>query len=148
MSLHDDLVQKTRTCIAGMQQHSAAFISPSAVAVTVHEAFSSGNEDDHVTYASIEHCKQIARKELAGKFSPEGQDNVAHQEDMFSGVLQEYYPLPRKRGDEPQYKLRELLSSDELKFNIDLLRKSARARLEHADALEAFRDWRVAQQSA
>lgn len=138
MSLHDDIVQEARQVIARMQTSNAAYISPTAVAISVHAAFGSETEDPHMTYLAIEQCKQIARRELAGKFSFEGDDNIAHQGDMFSGVLQDYYPLPRKRGDEPQYKLRSLLTSSEREWNINQLRKSARARLEHADALEAF----------
>lgn len=148
MSLYDDIQQLTRSKISEMQLGSVAYISPTAVAVSVHAVFATEDEDEHVSYAAIEHYKQVARKELAGKFSSEGTDNAAHQDDMFSGVLQEYYPIPRNRGDEPQYKLRSLLAPEELDWNIGQLRKSARARLEHADALEAFRDQQFGRSAA
>ena len=55
----------------------------------------------------------------------------------FSGKLQDRYPLPRKAGEEAAYKLRSHLTPEERRWNVMQLRKSAHARLEHADALEA-----------
>jgi hypothetical protein len=56
--------------------------------------------------------------------------------------LQHRYPTPRPAGAEPIYKKREALSRAELAWNVAMLRKSAAARLEHADALQAWADAR------
>lgn len=123
----------------------AVIVSPSALAHRAFEAFSHGDEDPHIQYASVEHMKHMARKFLATRKDPNSDESDAYASRQpsfdlgvqFSGQLQDRYPLPRKAGEEPVYKLRALLTPDERSFNVDVLRKGARARLEHADALEA-----------
>lgn len=122
----------------------AVIISPSALAHRAFEAFSSGEEEPHIQYASLEHLKHMARVFLAKRKDADGDENDAHfaQGEMdfgtsFSGQLQDRYPLQRKAGEEPAYKLRQHLTAEERAWNAAQLRKSARARLEHADALEA-----------
>lgn len=122
----------------------AAIISPAAIAHRAFESFSTGDEDLHIQYAGLEHFKHMARVYLAKRKDADGDMNEVHgaQGDLdlgvtFSGKLQDRYPLPRVAGEEPAYKLRSLLSADERAWNVKQLRKSARTRLEHADALEA-----------
>lgn len=118
----------------------AAMIGPSALAHSVYEAFATGEEGTHVHYMSLEHCKQMARKFLARHCDTNDEENDVHgvQGDFeFSGKLQDRYPMPRKAGEEPTYKLRHLLSPEDRAWNVSQLRKSADARNEHADALEA-----------
>ena len=122
----------------------AIIISPSALAHRVFETFCTGDEEPHIQYTSLEHLKHMARVYLAKRKDADGELNAAHsaQDEMdfgvtFSGKLQDRYPLPRKAGEEPVYKLRSELTEDERAWNVNQLRKSARARLEHADALEA-----------
>lgn len=55
----------------------------------------------------------------------------------FSGKLQDRYPLPRKKGEEPAYKLRLMLTPEEREWNALQLHKSGLARIEHANALRA-----------
>lgn len=122
----------------------AVIVSPAALAHRVFEIFTNGDEDPNMQYASLEHFKHMARVFLAKRKDADGEENAAHVEqgdlDLgpgFSGQLQDRYPLPRKAGEEPAYKLRQHLTEDERAWNVSQLRKSARARLEHADALEA-----------
>jgi len=122
----------------------ATLISPASLAHGVHEEFTSGEEDLHIQYASLEHMKHMARVFLARQKDADGEENAAHaaQGDLdlgvgFSGKLQDRYPLPRKEGEEPVYKLRSELTELERAWNVKQLRKSAQARQEHADALEA-----------
>lgn len=122
----------------------AIVISPAALAHRVFEIFSSGEEEPHIEYTSLEHLKHMARVFLARRKDADGDLNETHgaQGDLdlgvtFSGKLQDRYPLPRKPGEEAAYKLRSQLNEDERVWNVNQLRKSARARLEHADALEA-----------
>lgn len=121
----------------------AIIISPAALAHRVFETFSTGEEEPHIQYTSLEHLKHMARVFLARRKDADGDMNAAHgaQGDLDLGVtftgLQDRYPLPRKAGEEPAYKLRSELTDDDRGWNIQQLRKSARARLKHADALEA-----------
>lgn len=118
----------------------AVMIDPGALAHRTFEQFATGDEEPHIAYTSVEQFKQMARKFLARNCDADSDDNPAHSaqgEFAFSGKLQDRYPLPRKAGEEPAYKLRHLLTPEERAWNVSQLRKSADARNEHADALEA-----------
>jgi hypothetical protein len=120
----------------------AVLISPATLAHGAFERFSTGEEDAHIQYACLEHMKHMARVFLAKRKDAEAEMSEAYSRQgelalEFSGKLQDRYPLPRKEGDEPVYKLRSELTAEERAWNVAALRKSARARLEHADALEA-----------
>lgn len=122
----------------------AVIVSPSALAHAVFSVFAGGDEEAHVAYCSLQHMKQLARTFLRGRHDADGEDNPAHNAQgelpgiSFSGKLQDRYPLPRKDGEEPAYKLLEHMTAEEGAWNAQLLRKSAKARQEHADALEAY----------
>ena len=137
MSLHESISTAMMRFIES--RADCAIISPAAVASATLQEFSSGNLEPHIEYATLEHFKNMARKALARRFDDEGEENSAYagQGEMFSGHLQERYPVPRQKGADAQYKLRSLLTPDERRWNVKLLRKSADARLAHADALEA-----------
>lgn len=122
----------------------AITISPSVLAHSVFERFKNGEVEPHIQYTSLEHLKQMAREFLRHRKDAEGDlsEAYASQGDLdlgveFSGKLQDRYPLPRKKDEEPVYKLRSELTPIERAWNVQQLRKSAHARLEHADALEA-----------
>lgn len=124
----------------------AVLVAPSGLAHRVFETFASGNEAPQVEYASLEHLKHMARVFLAKKKDPDSDESEAYAAQgelpgfSFSGKLQDRYPLPRKSGEEPVYKLRQLLTREERAYNVKALRKGADARNEHADALEAEGD--------
>jgi hypothetical protein len=136
MSLHESIVTDMSKVISDMGDCS--IISPTSLALKVQSEYAEGKLEPHIEYTSLEGLKSIARKLLAGNFDADGEANSAHQGEMFSGHLQDRYPVPRKKGVEPVYKLREALTSDEVMWNVRTLRKSAEARLLHADALEAW----------
>jgi hypothetical protein len=122
----------------------AVLVSPSSLAHRAFEAFSTGEEELHIQYTSLEHFKQMSRDFLRRRKTPDGEENEAHsaQGEMdlgtrFSGKLQDRYPIPRPNGEEPAYKRRFDLTPEERRWNVRQLRRSAGARLEHADALEA-----------
>lgn len=122
----------------------AAEIYPSALAYAVYVNISNGAESDKINYLSMEHLKQMCREFLRRRKDADGEENDAHsaQGDLdlgitFSGKLQDRYPVPRGIGEEARYKRRALLTSAERDWNVQQLRKSAQARLEHADALQA-----------
>lgn len=140
MSLHDEIMATIDQLVAATDAHGAVYISPTAIAMDVHAQYGGDDEDEHIQYASIEHFKQMARKRLSKRFDPVSQEAMEAQADMFSGELQKRYPIPRQKGEEPQYKLRQLLTDSERSFNLDRMRKAANSLLAHADAFEA--EWR------
>lgn len=144
MSLHEAIASEMTRFIDARAE--CAIISPAAVAAATLRAFCPDALEPHVEYASLEHFKNMARKVLAHRFDDDGAENEAYaaQGEMFSGHLQDRYPLPRKRGEDPVYKLREHLTADEVRWNLQSLRRSANARLAHADALEAWAQSRAA----
>jgi hypothetical protein len=138
MSLHEEIgsaIQREIELLEG-----AIVLSPTTLAIAVQRRFIEESIQPHIQYTSLEHLKHMARRALAGRYEADGEENESHQSEMFAGHLQDRYPTQRAKGSEPQYKLRNALSADELDWNIRQLRKSAAARLEHADALQAYAD--------
>jgi hypothetical protein len=141
-SIHEQVENAIRAELERM--NGAQCLSPTSLALAVQmkfEKFQKEKIEPHIKYTSLEHLKQMSRRVLRGKFDPvEAEDNG--QDELFSGHLQDRYPIKVGRGADPQYKLRTALSDQEARWNIDRLRKSAKARLEHADAMEAWNDSR------
>ncbi len=145
MSLYDDIQQKISIAIETADARGMRDLSPSWIANRVYETYGKASDDLHVQYASIEHFKQMARKCLADNFNPDSHASRAYQGELFSGSLQARYPIPRKRGEEPIYKPLDALSASEFDWNINQLTKSADARVKHADALRAYKEWLFSQ---
>ena len=138
MSIHAQAVEVISRVIADAGPNES--LMPSLVAERVFEYFKTEGVPLEIEWAAREHFKQMARRQLARHFDADSDDNPAHQGEMFSGQLQVRYPVPRGSHDEePTYKPRALLTIEELDWNIQALRKSASARLQHADALQAWR---------
>lgn len=137
MSLHEHVVAEMQRFIDA--HADCAVLSPGALAIVVFDKFNAGSIDPHIRWGCIEGYKGIARKLLGRRFGEDGSDSAAYAEqgELFSGHLQERYPVPRKKGEDPQYKLRSLLTPEERAWNVRQLRRSADARQLHADALEA-----------
>lgn len=147
MTQHQQIVAEFEAQYAKLGD--AVLVGPKALAFAVYRHFAKDMEqvESHLQYASVEHLTGMARKFLAKHNDPDDDDNEVNslQGDFgFSGQLQDRYPVPRKRGEEPLYKKRHLLTADERAWNVSQLRKSARSRQEHADALEAEGRGRVA----
>jgi len=119
-------------------QGGEGIITPASIALALRARYGGETVDPKLAYLSLEHLKQMARRVLSGRYSADGEENEAHQGDLFSGELQTRYPVPRQRGEEPAYKLRELLTPDEVKWNLHSLAASADARMRHYRALEAW----------
>ncbi len=146
MTMHEDISVAITREIESLG--SAIALSPTTVALAVQQRFSPGPMEPHLQYLSLEHLKHMARRSLAGRYEPDGEENDSHQGDMFSGHLQDRYPVPRQKGCEPVYKQRESMTVAELDWNVALLRRSANARLRHADALQAWTDDRGEKKAA
>lgn len=143
MSIHEDIASAMTRFID--DRRDCAILSPAAIASATRTAFCEDALEPHIEYACLEQFKNMARKVLAHRFDDSGEENAAYadQGELFSGHLQDRYPLPRKRGEDPVYKLREHLTDDEVRWNLQTLRRSAEARLAHADALEAWHQSRA-----
>ena len=135
MSLHEDIVVEMHRIV---DQSRADIITPASLAISVQNQFVKGRLEPHIEYTSLEHFKQLARKVLSAKHDADSDENEVYQGELFSGLLQTRYPLPRQAGEEPAYKLLEFMSPSEIAWNVKTLRRSAEARLQHADALEAW----------
>lgn len=83
--------------------------------------------------------RQLARNICSGRW--EREDSVAgdiDQHELFPD-LQTRYPVAGRSADqEPEYVLLEHMTEADVTFNVSRLRSEARAKLKHADALEAW----------
>lgn len=136
MNLHEAIVSDIHAVLG--QNEGVDQVSPTSVALALQAEYAAAGVNPKVAYASLQHLKQMARAVLAGRYSAESDESEAHQGELFSGHLQTRYPIPRSKGADPVYKLREALTHEEAKWNVEQLRKSAKARMAHADALEAW----------
>lgn len=135
MNLHEHIRIDMQSIIES--QATIEIVSPSSLALAIQGKYEPGDLEPHIKFSSLEGLKQIARGVLSGRYDVESDESEAMSQDMFAGHLQARYPVPRKRGEEPVYKLRSALTPEERAWNVRSLRASARARLLHADALEA-----------
>jgi hypothetical protein len=79
--------------------------------------------------------RQIARSLLRKKFEPK---DGGRKDDLFP-ELQWRYPTARTADDDdPTYILRDLMSGEDVTYNVARLRAEADAKNKHADALEAW----------
>jgi hypothetical protein len=81
--------------------------------------------------------RQIARGQCRKLFE-DGDDDSEPQFTEFK-ELQWRYPTARSKGQsDPEYVLRDHLTDRDVAYNVARLRTEARAKLAHADALEAW----------
>jgi hypothetical protein len=81
--------------------------------------------------------RQIAREQCRKLF----EDSEDADEPRFAQIegLQWRYPMQRaKHESEPQYILRDHMSRSDVAYNVARLRREGRAKLAHADTLEAW----------
>lgn len=135
MSEHAQIMTLMQEHLEGMD--GAVVVMPSSLAWSVYKDIADQDGEELTRYLCLEQLKAMARKLLAGRFGADADKSEAYQGDFFSGKLQARYPIPVAKGEEAQYKDRLQMTEEERAFNCEMLRKSARARLEHADALEA-----------
>jgi hypothetical protein len=116
---------------------TAIKISPTWIA---HEAMLELDPDRSAPLLVYAGCnlelRQIARGQLRGRFQPD--DSEGEEHDLFPD-LQRRYPTARSAAkDDPEYVLLEHLAPEDIGFNVARLRAEGRAKLKHADALEAY----------
>jgi hypothetical protein len=81
------------------------------------------------------YLRQIARQLLAHRFMPDDEDETA---ELFVEGLQWRYPLAHSSKEDPVYVLLDLLSPEDVAYNVERLRSEADAKMKHADRLEAW----------
>lgn len=109
-------------------------VSPSWLATEVMVEIEFPRELHPVGYLGCHlQVRQIARSFCRTKFDP-----VDAQEDLFSGSLQHRYPRAGSNREATEYVLLSLMSDEDVSFNVSRLRSEASAKLDHADALEAW----------
>lgn len=83
--------------------------------------------------------RQIARGKLRRHDPIEtAHDAIAGQGEIFPETLQDRYPRKVPSDAEPIYALRDHLTANDVKFNVNRMRRAGNALLKHADALEAW----------
>jgi hypothetical protein len=88
------------------------------------------------TAANLE-LRQLARSVLANRYMPESEEEG--ERDALFPALQWRYPTVRsKRSEDPEYVLRDLMTEEDVDFNIKRLESEAEAKLEHAKALRSW----------
>lgn len=90
--------------------------------------------------AHLQLC-QIARSICAQRFEEDEEDTEQHS--LFPN-LQKRYPAARSKGQEPEYVQLEHMKKRDFDYNIRRLRREGRAKLRHADALQAHAEQRFA----
>jgi hypothetical protein len=126
-------------------------VNPNAVATTAMALIEFPISLHRLGYAGCHlELRQIARAKLRKRFDPTAiADDAADAEpDFFPEKLQDRYPIPRKRGEEPTYRKLTELSDEEARYNVDRMRKASGALGRHADRLEAWNDARSEDEAA
>jgi xanthine/CO dehydrogenase XdhC/CoxF family maturation factor len=90
-----------------------------------------------VRFAANLEFRQIARDELRKQFAPETADETPRQHPLFPG-LQAMYPRHVTGDEEPEYVRPELLSAEDISWNIARMRTCADTLQRGADALKAW----------
>jgi hypothetical protein len=112
-------------------------VSPAWLATQVMVEIAAERAENEIEYLLAHlQARQIAR-EFCRKHIED--DETAERDDLFPGSLQHRYPkMPAKAGEEPVYVLRDLMSDDDVAYNVARLHDEADSKLLHADALEAW----------
>lgn len=148
MSTHDDIVQEIRRKVEEVNKAKSPDLSPDTIATLVYSVFATGTEDVHIRHGCMESYKSMSRRVLAREFGADEDPGMDSQGDMFSGQLQERYPIRTPAGSDPVYRIREALSDSDLEWNIQRLMKLSHAALKHAEALAVYRLTRQQMSSA
>jgi hypothetical protein len=113
-------------------------ISPTTIALQLQHRYAPRRLVAPIAYTSLEHLKQMTRSVLRRRFDKTDLPDP-DQGELFSGDLQERYPVPTPAGYDPLYKRLEDLTEPELVWNERRLGKSADALQAHRRALAAYR---------
>lgn len=108
-----------------------AWIATEAMAVSDPD----GTANPTVYHGCHLQFRQIARSICRGKFEEAEGDESQHS--LFPD-LQTRYPVKRKQGEEPEYKLLEELTDEDVQYNVNRLTLESAKKMKHARALSAW----------
>jgi hypothetical protein len=110
-------------------------ISPGWIATEVMKDLDPERTAPELVYVGCHlQLRQIARSQLRGRY--DGETGASEQHELWPD-LQARYPV-MKSGEEPEYVRLEDLTPADVGYNVARLRAEGRAKLRHADALEAW----------
>lgn len=145
MSYETDLTTLVYETVEG--RATTAHLSPIAIANECMEALDPYRKSIPQVYAGCHlHLRQIARATLARAYDPADKKRRDHDAkaagDLF--MLQARYPVAHSADlAEPVYVRRDGMTEEDVKYNIQRLRSEGRAKLRHADALQAWWNERI-----
>ena len=84
--------------------------------------------------------RQIARTVLRQHFEPSTEETIKERsmQYLFTELQQRYPAAKVNPQDEPRYIKLDLMSEEDIEFNVSRMRIAGKALLKHADALEAW----------
>lgn len=110
-------------------------ISPAWLATEVMLALGFKQAKNPTVYLAAHlQFRQVARQLLGDRYASADPPDEDAQHPLFP-ELQARYPIARKRGEEPTYRMLEYLQDADVAYNVERLRSEARAKLKHADSL-------------
>jgi len=144
MSLHNQIENHIAAVAQPMIDSGMAIISPAVVADEVDRRIDPGGlAPEAKTYASRMHIRNEVRRFLARNFDPIRRMRTVFSEeqaDLFSDVLQDYYPVKRNVEGEERllYAKRDHLSLSDANRLAERMHKAGESLMRHADALVAY----------
>jgi hypothetical protein len=139
VSHSDQLSILIRTQYDALDDEGVIAIAPSDLAQAVYEVIDpTSKSPDLVRLAAILELRQLSRAICRERYVEK--ENATDQSSLFEYALQPRYPAERGTGSgevECFYVLRDYLSLEERFAISERLRREARSKLRHADALDA-----------
>lgn len=113
-------------------------ISPTWLATEVMQKLDPLRNSHPIEYAMAHlQFRQLARSILATRLEKAEPGHV-DQHPLFPNLQAHYPSAVLSASHEPEYVRLELMTDDDVAFNVDRLRKEAASKLKHADALQAW----------
>jgi hypothetical protein len=143
MTSDERKLQEMLARVLEKHQHKAS-VRPSWLATETMVALDPKKVAPQLVYRAAHlQLRQMARA-LCRREYGEDAGELGAQHNLFPS-LQARYPVScSAREGDPEYVRLENLKSEDVAFNVTRLRKEARAKLKHADALEAWAQQRFA----
>ncbi len=149
MSKNDSLAiavdQKIRSVVLPLEEAGVSIMDPVHIADAVVNGLDPEKDSPElIAYCATMDVRSRVRKFLARRHDPveAAKDYVAElTDDLFSGVLQDYYPArrPDDSGEMSRvYVRRDEMHQQELLSVAKRMRKAGSALVQHADAVEAY----------
>ena len=143
MTSDERKLQEMLARVLEKHQHKAS-VRPSWLATETMVALDPKKVAPQLVYRAAHlQLRQMARALCRREYGEDAGD-IGAQHELFPG-LQARYPMAHTAKDaDPEYIRLEHLKAEDVAYNVARLRKEARSKLKHADALEAWAQQRFA----